>query len=125
MLCVVTDVWLLVLFVAHTPFLDLKVDLSSLTGESVPESAMAGVVKAGTRVEESRNLAFNTSQCLEGEGMGVVIAAGDNTLIGRIAALASDTGNLQSPLQIEIQHFVYRLTAIAVCTGIIFFVVGK
>ncbi len=85
---------------------------------------MAGVVKAGTRVEESRNLSFNTSQCLEGEGMGVVIATGDNSLIGRIAALASDTGVGKSPLQIEIEHFVYRLTAIAVTTGVIFFIVG-
>ena len=103
---------------------DLKCDLSSLTGESVPITSITGPVKAGTRVEEARNLVFNTSQCMEGEGMGVVIATGDSSLIGRIAALASDAGHVKSPLQVEIEHLVYRLTAVAVCTGLVFFVIG-
>ncbi len=103
---------------------DLKVDLSSLTGESIPVQVISGVVKKGTRLEESRNLAFNTSQCVEGEALAMVVGTGDNSLIGRIAALASDTGPQKSPLQLELEHFVYRLTALAAATGVIFFIVG-
>lgn len=49
---------------------------------------------------------------------------GDNTLIGTIAHLASQTTGEMTPIQKEIHSFVIRLTIFSVIMGIIFFVIG-
>ncbi len=56
---------------------DAKVETSSLTGEAVPISLTSSSEEA--RMEEAHDVAFNTSQCLEGEVFGVVFATGDRS----------------------------------------------
>ena len=41
---------------------------------------------------EARNLAFMSSLVMTGEGWGVVIRTGDDTMIGSIASLATGEG---------------------------------
>jgi len=101
---------------------DLKVELSSLTGESAP--IKLAVDGGNVKREESKNLAFSTSQCVEGEGYGVVIATGARTMIGEIANKASATDAHDTPIQKEIKMFVSRLTVFAFCMGVTFFVIG-
>jgi sodium/potassium-transporting ATPase subunit alpha len=103
---------------------EMKVEVSQLTGESVPNASSIDVVPPNTRIEESRNIVFNTSQVVEGEGMGLCIATGDRSYIGTIARLASDTTTQSSPLQREVQHFVTRLTIFAILLGVVLFIAG-
>ncbi|KAH9171439.1 aminophospholipid-transporting P-type ATPase [Lactarius sanguifluus] len=103
---------------------DLKVDNSSLTGESEPQER--GHVHKGSsgRPVEAENLAFNSTLVVNGEAWGVVVRTGDHTLIGQIARLTGgETGN-QSPLAVEISRFVIMVSSIAIVFAVVFLVVG-
>uniref|UniRef100_A0A4W4FZ66 Sodium/potassium-transporting ATPase subunit alpha n=1 Tax=Electrophorus electricus TaxID=8005 RepID=A0A4W4FZ66_ELEEL len=54
-------------------------------------------------------------------GRGIVIATGDRTVMGRIATLASGLEVGQTPINIEIEHFIHIITAVAVVLGVAFF----
>ena len=68
----------------------LKTECSSLTGES--DSIVATVVAAHPAPVECRNVVFASSLVMNGEGFGVVIKTGDETMIGSIATLAAGSG---------------------------------
>ena len=76
---------------------DLKVEMSSMTGEP---NAVSRTLDADDLQEvHANNLLFSTAQVMEGEGFGIVYATGDKTLIGQIANLASNTEEIETPLQ--------------------------
>ncbi|CAF3630211.1 unnamed protein product [Rotaria sordida] len=98
-----------------------KVDNSSLTGESEPLARSPDCTHDNPL--ETKNLAFFSTFAVEGSCTGMVIRTGDNTVMGRIAALASGLGNEISPLNVEINHFVHIVTAVAVGFGLIFLII--
>lgn len=100
----------------------LKVEASSLTGETDPIQCTVEATHDIAR--ESANIAFNSAQCLEGEAVGIVIRTGDNTVIGRIAALAGGTDAVETTFQKEVKRVVYIIAAIAFSTAIVFFAIG-
>src|SRR6266540_1636445 len=70
----------------------VRIDESSLTGESAPVSKQADVVlPADTELGDRRNLAFGGTVVVAGKGRGVVVATGPETELGRIARLSSCT----------------------------------
>ncbi|KAI1725602.1 e1-E2 ATPase domain-containing protein [Ditylenchus destructor] len=97
-----------------------KVDNSSLTGESEPQSRSAECTSENPL--ETRNLAFFSTNAVEGTATGVVIYTGDNTVMGRIAHLASDLEAGKTPIAREIENFIHLITAVAVFLGIVFFI---
>ncbi|KAI0093821.1 aminophospholipid-transporting P-type ATPase [Irpex rosettiformis] len=103
---------------------DLKVDNSSLTGESEPQERCAKPDGVNVRPVEAENLLFNSTLVVNGEGWGVVVRTGDHTLIGQIAALTGGESGNESPLSKEIGRFVMMVSAIAIVFAIVFFVVG-
>ncbi|CAF1372715.1 unnamed protein product [Adineta ricciae] len=98
-----------------------KVDNSSLTGESEPLARSPDCTHDNPL--ETKNLAFFSTFAVEGACTGMVIRIGDETVMGRIAALASGLGTDISPLNVEINHFVHIVTAVAVTFGIIFLII--
>ena len=100
----------------------LKVEASSLTGETDPIQCTVECTHDLAR--ESANIAFNTAQCLEGEAIGIVVRTGDNTVIGRIAALAGGTTAVETTFQKEVKRVVYIIAAIAFTTAVTFFIIG-
>eukprot|EP01095_Lingulamoeba_sp_RSL-Kostka_P006425 TRINITY_DN2011_c0_g1_i1.p1 TRINITY_DN2011_c0_g1~~TRINITY_DN2011_c0_g1_i1.p1 ORF type:complete len:1031 (-),score=418.97 TRINITY_DN2011_c0_g1_i1:329-3421(-) len=101
----------------------LKVDNSSLTGESEPQLRDPECT-APDQPLETKNLAFFSTSILTGTGVGVVVNTGDRTIIGRIANLASTTANDETPIRKEIHHFIKIISTIAIILGIIFFIFG-
>merc|ERR1712227_1002715 len=99
-----------------------KVDNSSLTGESEPQSRDAEDSKV--EVLEAKNIAFFSTNCVEGSARGIVIRCGDNTVMGRIAALASNVDSGDSPIAQEIEHFIHIITGVAVVLGVVFFIIA-
>ena len=97
----------------------LKVDNSSLTGESEPQ-ARGPVCSHPQQPLETRNLAFFSTNVVEGAGKGVVIRVGDGTSMGRIAVLASSLEARPTPLSTDIQHFITMITYVAVFFGLLF-----
>lgn len=56
--------------------------------------------------------------------MGIVIGIGDNTVMGRIAGLASGVTAGQTPIAKEIDIFITLITAVAVFLGVSFFIIA-
>ncbi|XP_076304487.1 sodium/potassium-transporting ATPase subunit alpha-B-like isoform X1 [Tachypleus tridentatus] len=99
-----------------------KVDNSSLTGESEPQTRSPELTNDNPL--ETRNLAFFSTNCVEGTGTGIVINTGDRTVMGRIANLASGLEMGDTPIAREIAHFIHIITGVAVFLGISFFFVA-
>ena len=73
---------------------------------------------------ETKNLAFFSTNCVEGTGLGVVINTGDRTVMGRIANLASGLEMGETPIAREIAHFIHIITGVAVFLGVSFFIIA-
>merc|ERR1712212_68944 len=99
-----------------------KVDNSSLTGESEPQSRSPDFTNENPL--ETKNLAFFSTNAVEGTCIGMVVHIGDNTVMGRIAGLASGLDSGQTPIAKEIEHFIHLITAVAVFLGVTFFIVA-
>ena len=100
----------------------MKVDNSSLTGESEPQTRTNQCTDENPL--ETRNIAFFGTNVVEGTGVGMVVNIGDNTVMGRIAELASGTGTEETPIAKEIYHFIVIITAVAVVLGFTFFFIA-
>ncbi|KAF8925669.1 hypothetical protein EDD21DRAFT_390024 [Dissophora ornata] len=101
---------------------DMKVDNSSLTGETDPQERNPH--NEHKNPLEANNLAFNGSLVVNGEGYGLVIRTGDNTVLGQIAGLTAGEDSGKSPLSREIDDFVKIIATIAIGTAVIFFLIG-
>merc|ERR1712088_299652 len=99
-----------------------KVDNSSLTGESEPQSR--GPDFTHENPLETRNFAFFSTNAVEGNCRGIVVMCGDNTVMGRIAGLASGLDTGDTPIAKEIAHFIHIITAVAVFLGVSFFIIA-
>ncbi|XP_028991700.1 sodium/potassium-transporting ATPase subunit alpha-1-like [Betta splendens] len=99
-----------------------KVDNSSLTGESEPQTRSPDFTNENPL--ETRNIAFSSTSCVEGTARGIVINTGDNTVIGRIATLASSLDSGKTPIAIEIEHFIHIITGVAGVLGITFLILA-
>jgi sodium/potassium-transporting ATPase subunit alpha len=99
-----------------------KVDNSSLTGESEPQSRSPEFTNENPL--ETKNLAFFSTNAVEGTCIGMVVNIGDNTVMGRIAGLASGLEGGQTPIAKEIEHFIHIITAVAVFLGVSFFIIA-
>jgi len=99
-----------------------KVDNSSLTGESEPQARSPEFTHENPL--ETKNLAFFSTNAVEGTCVGMVVNIGDNTVMGRIAGLASGLEGGQTPIAKEIEHFIHIITAVAVFLGVSFFIIA-
>ncbi|XP_035390903.1 sodium/potassium-transporting ATPase subunit alpha-1 isoform X2 [Electrophorus electricus] len=99
-----------------------KVDNSSLTGESEPQTRTPDF--SNDNPLETRNIAFFSTNCVEGSARGIVINTGDRTVMGRIATLASSLEVGQTPIAKEIEHFIHIITGVAVFLGVSFFILS-
>ncbi|KAJ2056384.1 hypothetical protein GGI17_006215 [Coemansia sp. S146] len=101
---------------------DLKVDNSSLTGESEPQERGAGNTMRNPL--EATNLAFNGTLAVSGEAYAIVVRTGDSTVLGQIAGLTAGEEKAQSPLNHEISIFVRIIASVAIFTAAVFFIAG-
>jgi len=99
-----------------------KVDNSSLTGESEPQARTPEFTHDNPL--ETRNLAFFSTNAVEGTCVGMVVNIGDNTVMGRIAGLASGLESDETPIAKEIAHFIHIITGVAVFLGVTFFIIA-
>merc|ERR1712142_851741 len=99
-----------------------KVDNSSLTGESEPQAR--GPECTHQNPLETKNLAFFSTNAVEGTATGIVVQCGDNTVMGRIANLTSSLGSGKTPIAIELEHFIHIITGVAVFLGVTFLIIS-
>ncbi|RLN95433.1 hypothetical protein BBJ28_00023338 [Nothophytophthora sp. Chile5] len=103
---------------------NLKVENSSLTGESELITMVSDAQDDSVAPLECKNVAFNGSLCFDGDALGLVLSIGDRTVIGRIATLATSTTQRETNMQREVKAFVRFVSILAVLMGGALFAIG-
>ncbi|MBK1733459.1 cation-transporting P-type ATPase [Thiococcus pfennigii] len=102
----------------------LQVDESALTGESLPVEKDTAPCPADTDLADRRDMAYSGTLVTRGQGLGVVIATGAATEIGRISALVADVRQLQTPLLRQVAQFGRWLTGAILALAALTFAFG-
>jgi calcium-translocating P-type ATPase len=102
----------------------LEVDMSTLTGESVPVTRSAGAGDGTVPLLEAMDVVFSGAECTGGEAQALVTATGMGTELGRIAALSQRVGRDESPLERQVKRAAWLIAMVAVGAGIAFLPIG-
>ena len=102
----------------------LKCDESALTGESLPVEKDTAEIPGGAPLGDRRNMVFSGSFVTYGRARFLVTAVGMDTEMGKIAALLKSTEEKKTPLQVSLDQFGRRLSAIILIICAILFAVS-
>ncbi|MGB3233047.1 MAG: cation-transporting P-type ATPase, partial [Mycobacterium sp.] len=103
---------------------ELRVDESALTGESVPVAKDEVVLPDSTPVADRRNMAHSGTLVTAGSGAGVVVATGAETEIGEIHRLVGAATMLATPLTEKLARFSRVLTVGILALAALTFAIG-
>lgn len=106
-----------------TEAVGMRVDNSSLTGESKPQRRSVDPITEGHPLDIA-NLVFAGTTVLSGHGQGVVFATSLTTEFGKIAHLATRVQGGLSPLQKEIVKVTHVVAGLSLLMGLVFFTIG-
>ncbi len=108
---------------------NLKVDESSLTGESVSVSKTVDRVDSDTPLSEQFNMAWMGTAVVNGRGTGIVVETGMQTQFGKIARMTQSVDTAKTPLQKKLAILGRKLgiysIAISVFVALIGWLLGK
>jgi magnesium-transporting ATPase (P-type) len=90
----------------------LRVQEAALTGESVPTAKHPAPVASDAALGDRAGMAYAGTLVAQGQGMGVVVATGDATEIGRIGHLLASVETLTTPLLAQMAVFGRWLTVL-------------
>lgn len=104
---------------------NLKVDESALTGESVPcEKEADLILKEETLLADRKNLVPATGITTYGRGTAVVVATGMYTEVGHIAKLIMEDVSPATPLQKRLEQTGKILGIVAMLICVLLFIIG-
>lgn len=84
---------------------DLRIDESLLTGESISVDKFSGIIDTDMVVADRKNMAYTGTLITYGQGIGLVVATGDQTETGRISESMSTVQELVTPLSHKLSQF--------------------
>jgi magnesium-transporting ATPase (P-type) len=93
---------------------NFTVDESLLTGESIPVEKAVTLLPEGTVVSDRKNIAFAGTTVSSGRALGIVVATGTETEIGRIAEVVTFTESAKPPLIQRLERFSKQISLIVV-----------
>lgn len=104
---------------------DLSVDESALTGESVPASKNAYRVlsDAGTPLAERENMLYSGNFITNGHGKMLVTAVGDATEFGKIAQALTDSAVSSTPLQEKLARLGKTISILGISAAVVVLIV--
>ncbi|MDW8242616.1 MAG: cation-transporting P-type ATPase [Thermogemmata sp.] len=103
---------------------ELRTAEAALTGESTPVDKHTAPLPADTVLADRDNMAFASSLVTYGQGIGVVVAIGDRTEVGRIAEAVAEVHEISTPLTRRIAHFSRVLLVVILGLAAVNFGVG-
>ncbi|MDR2650348.1 MAG: cation-translocating P-type ATPase [Clostridiales bacterium] len=104
---------------------NLKVDESALTGESIASEKDASLVlNKDTGLGDRRNSAYMGSVVTYGRGRGAVTATGMNTEMGKIAAMLTEDREEPTPLQVSLNSLGKTLGIVCIVVCAVIFGLG-
>jgi magnesium-transporting ATPase (P-type) len=95
----------------------IEVDLSMLSGESMPEFRSAELLDTQVPLVRARDLVFSGTTCTEGSARALVFATGTHTELGRIASLSERVERDESPLEAQVRRVAWLIALIACISG--------
>lgn len=104
---------------------NLKVEESSLTGESVPVDKTTKVIlNDNVALGDKKNMIYMSSMATYGRATAIVANTGMKTEIGKIASMIQEEDNTLTPLQMKLEELGKWLGIIALGICGLMFVVG-
>jgi Ca2+-transporting ATPase len=104
---------------------DCQIDESALTGESTTVDKQTGKLDVEDLLAADRtNIAFKATNVTRGRALGIAVATGERTEIGRIASLLRGNEKQLTPLQVRVGRFSKRLAAAVILIALVVFVAG-
>ncbi|MFO7744302.1 MAG: cation-transporting P-type ATPase [Psychroflexus sp.] len=103
---------------------ELQVDESPLTGESVPVSKNAEVLKEELQVADRINILHKGTAVTGGKSKAIVTKTGMETEVGNISALVQDQNEKETPLNQKLNKLTRSLIWVILGMAAAFFVLG-
>ncbi|KKB43949.1 Cation-transporting ATPase [Bacillus thermotolerans] len=105
--------------------IDLEIEESAMTGESVPvEKHALPLREDAPGLGDMKNMAFMGTLVTRGSGVGIVTAIGMKTAMGNIASMLQQAGQTETPLQRRLEQLGKILIAAALFLTLLVVVIG-
>ncbi len=96
-----------------------KIDESALTGESLTIRKTTDPLPVGTVLADRNNMAFMGTTVSSGRGLGLVVATGMTTELGKIASNIADAQTPKTPLEMKLESLGKFLAFIALIVAVL------
>ncbi len=96
----------------------LKIDEAVLTGESVTVDKETETIAIESDLGDRVNMAFSGTFVAAGRGIGIAVATGARTELGRISNLIAHVETLKTPLIRQMDRFARRFTVIILAVSV-------
>ncbi|MDK2124848.1 cation-translocating P-type ATPase [Parachitinimonas caeni] len=103
---------------------ELTIDESALTGESLAVSKTTEPVAREAPLAERRSMAYSGTTVATGQGIGVVVATGIHTELGRIGALIAAVEVVPTPLMQALDRLGGRLSLLVTLVALLALPIG-
>lgn len=103
---------------------NLKIQEAALTGESLPVEKHTATISEEVPIGDRANMAFSSCSVTYGRGVGVVVATGERTEVGKIAAMIQSVPDMRTPMQIRLDKLGKVLAIISLVVCLVIFVIG-
>lgn len=92
---------------------NLRIDEAALTGESVPVDKAVAAVGASAALGDRLCMAYSGTFVAAGQGMGIAVATGADTELGRISSMLGEVEELATPLTRKMDQFARTIAMVA------------
>ncbi|MBR4029648.1 MAG: cation-translocating P-type ATPase [Alistipes sp.] len=107
-----------------TESVNLKIQEAALTGESLPVDKTTATIADDVPIGDRTNMAFSSCSVTYGRGVGVVVATGESTEVGKIAAMIKSVPDMRTPMQIRLDKLGKVLAIISLVVCAVIFIIG-
>jgi magnesium-transporting ATPase (P-type) len=103
--------------------MNLEVDESFLTGESMAANKKVGAMPEKTAVAERTNMAFAGATVMKGRGWGVVVSTGPDTQVGKISQDVTESESAKPPLVQRMEKFIKQISVFIIALSAVLAVI--
>jgi magnesium-transporting ATPase (P-type) len=96
---------------------NLAIDESFLTGESIAATKKLDLLPRDAPVSDRHNMAYAGSIVVSGRGVGLVVATGRYTEVGKIARIVAEEEGAKPPLVVRMEKFARQISFVVLGYG--------
>ena len=104
---------------------NLRADEAALTGESIPADKSSDPVAENSTVGDREDMAFSGTLIVSGRAVGVIVATGAQTELGRINQMLSSVSVLETPLLRQIAEFGHTIAKVIGFVSVLVFAYAR